>query len=273
MNDLNLLKLLLLFLLAWGPVRSAAHEFWLMPVSFDVAAGQPAEVALFVGENFSGERVAFAQGFVTRFTSHHAGKTRDLRSLLGAAPAGSVSLVPGGKGTHLLVVDTQPSEVELEASKFNDYLRIEGLDHVVRERSREGKSGQPARERYRRNVKSLVKVGAPGGKAWATRVGQKLEIVPQSDPSIATAGPVGFTVYYEGRPLANALLKCWFRDGGSLVSRSARTGLNGNASLLLDRPGAWIVSVVHMVPARDPRFDWDSYWANLSFQSGPRRPG
>jgi hypothetical protein len=47
---------------------------------------------------------------------------------------------------------------------------------------------------------------------------------------------------------------------------SART-VGGRASLVLDRPGLWLVKVVHMVPAPEGSgAEWESLWASLTFE-------
>ncbi|MNC93532.1 hypothetical protein D3C83_101840 [compost metagenome] len=51
-----------------------------------------------------------------------------------------------------------------------------------------------------------------------------------------------------------------------------RTDAMGQVTLPIDRPGAWLVRTVHMVPGSEvglPNVDWDSYWATFAFKPGP----
>ena len=134
-------------------------------------------------------------------------------------------------GTHLVAITTEPSEIVLPAEKFNDYLRAEGLAAVLRERARSGRSETPGRERYRRNIKTLVQVGARGDATFAARTGQRLEIMPRSDPARAHSGkPLAFTLLFDARPLPQALVKFWHRSGDRVQVLSATTDRNGQVA-------------------------------------------
>jgi hypothetical protein len=54
---------------------------------------------------------------------------------------------------------------------------------------------------------------------------------------------------------------------------SVRT-VGGRASLVLDRPGLWLVKAVHMVPAPEGSgAEWESLWASLTFELPAPVPG
>ena len=41
-----------------------------------------------------------------------------------------------------------------------------------------------------------------------------------------------------------------------------------SATHTMEKPGVWLVHVVHMVPASTGAdFDWRSYWASLTFET------
>ena len=51
------------------------------------------------------------------------------------------------------------------------------------------------------------------------------------------------------------------------VSIEARTDGRGRTDLRLDRPGVWMITAVHMVPAQESLgADWESLWASLTFE-------
>jgi uncharacterized GH25 family protein len=248
-----------------------AHEFWMLPDPPAPAAGQAVQLSLHVGEQFTGVPVAFTPELVAGFRHLRAGARTDVgvRTLPGAARP-DVRVPLDRPGTHLLVLDTHPSFIELEAEKFNEYLRQEGLLHVLKARERAGTSAQPGRERYRRNVKALVQVGGASDATFSQRTGQRLEIVPRADPfRLAAPAPLGFEVRFDGRPLRDALLKVWRRSGDSVTEVGAVTDRHGRASFTLPQAGTWMASVVHMVPTSEPGIDWDSYWGNLTFTLPP----
>ena len=101
----------------------------------------------------------------------------------------------------------------------------------------------------------------------ATPSGQRLEIMPLRNPLALRAGDaLALKIVFENRPLAGALVKAWHKHRGQLLLIRATTSLAGLVEFNLPYQGAWMVSVVHMVPVQgEEGVDWDSLWANLSF--------
>jgi uncharacterized GH25 family protein len=96
---------------------------------------------------------------------------------------------------------------------------------------------------------------------WSRILGHRLEIVPEVDPADgALGGAFRARVLFEGQPLAGALVQAF---PGPL---RAETDRDGRIRFDLPHGGAWLVSVVHMVPcASCGRSDWESAWASLTF--------
>ncbi|MRD47827.1 DUF4198 domain-containing protein [Caenimonas koreensis DSM 17982] len=264
----------LVFLLAsLAACAASAHEFWLLPDRFNAPVGSTVRLRMFVGEQFAGEQIGFYRALVAR--AHHYSATRDvdLTSTAPDVPVGDFAVALREPGTHLLAIDSQPSQIELEAGRFYAYLHDEGLDFVNEARAAAGKAAAPGRERYRRNIKTLVTAGGPGAsgtaadQTFARVTGQRLEIVPLSDPQRGGVGrDLAFRVLWEGKPLPNALVKFWQRSGAQSLLIRVVTDARGQATYTPPLAGTWMVSVVHMVPVTDsPDVDWDSYWGNLTF--------
>jgi hypothetical protein len=260
-------RILLTLLLVACALPARSHEFWLLPDRFALAAPGDIDLALAVGENFQGETVGFSSALLAQFQHISRAGRVDLRPQVGpegVAPSWRLALPR--PGTHLVAITTHPSEIELPADKFNEYLRTEGLDAVLRQRERSGRLQAPGRERYRRHIKTLVQVGAAGDATYGQRTGQRLELVPRSDPARARSGAaLGFELLFDGRPLAGALVKFWKR-GEPVRLLTARSDRQGRVAFAPPQPGTWMASVVHMVPVTDsPAHDWDSFWGNLTF--------
>jgi Domain of unknown function (DUF4198) len=273
-----------------GAAAAHAHEFWIEPVTQALSAGDSVRLALRVGEFFDGERVGISasQAVALRHVSQD-GSQRDLRALLPAAPVGELAVPLTTLGTHLIAYDSQPSEIELSADTFHAYLHDEGLDFIKAQRQAAGQAAEPGRERFRRHIKTLLAVGTdrsqagkPGqasrtatarspDKAWATRVGQRLEIMPLADPlRMKPGGSLAVQILFDDQPLAGALVRAWHRQSGQTMIIRARTSPDGKAEFTLPKAGGWMISVVQMVPATGPgangqRIDWDSHWGNLTF--------
>lgn len=262
-------RLPLLALLLFFGAAAHAHEFWVLPQQFTLPAAPAAiPLQLAVGENFAGEPVAFSRALVARLRRHSAAGATDLgETVAPGEPRPSLPLQLGRPGTHLVELTTHPSEITLSADKFHAYLHEEGLDHVIRSREAAGEANAPGRERYRRTIKTLVQVGPGLDDSFARRTGQKLELVPASHPARHAAGrDLGFQLLFDGRPLANALVKFWHRRGSQTLVVRTVTDAQGKVVVTPPWPGTWMASAVHMVRATDsPAHDWDSYWANFTF--------
>lgn len=258
----------LALLVTLGPAAGAAHEFWMLPGQFVVPPGGRTSLTLASGEDFRGQKVSFSAPVVAALRHYSPSGVVDLRSRVPATgEVRELALTLPEPGTHLVAFDTQPSSIVLPAGKFNAYLREEGLDSILKKREAAGKAQADGRERFHRNVKTLIQVGDRPGAAYKRRTGQRLEIVPMANPfSQRAGGKLGFQVLFDGKPLPNALLQAWHKQGGQTAIIKTQTDGRGRVGIVLPLPGAWMVSVVHMVPAKDARdHDWDSYWGNLTF--------
>lgn len=258
----------------WVSMPLHAHEFWLEPVAGPVAAGGSARLALRVGEFFEGELLGFSAQQTVALRQYSAAGMRDLQRLLPLrSVVATLDLPVPDPGTYLIAFDSQPNQIALSADRFHAYLHDEGLDFIKAQREANGSADKPGRERYRRHVKTLLRAAGVDPSAatpdmtWATRTGQRLEIVPLANPlALRPLDPLAVQVLFEGKPLAGALLKAWYKRDGQTLTVRATTAADGKATLTLPYAGAWMISVVHMVPAVGTRdIDWDSLWGNLSF--------
>ena len=281
---------LLLFLAVCVGVSSAriaqAHEFWFEPVTASLTAGDTARLDLRVGEFFEGEVMGFSATQTAALRQYSASGSKDLRALLPPPSRGAVAtlnLPLPAPGSYLFAFDSQPNQISLPAATFHAYLHDEGLDFIKTQREATGNAEKPGRERYRRHVKTLLRVGdtasagaapAIADKTYATRTGQRLEIVPSNDPLAMKPGDaLGLQVLFDDKPLAGALLKAWNRQGGQTLIIRAKTSVDGKATFNLPYAGGWMISVVHMVPATGAKdLDWDSLWGNLSFKLTATEP-
>ena len=270
-----------------GARVAQAHEFWFEPVTASLAAGDTARLDLRVGEFFEGEQMGFSAPQTAGLRQYSASGSKDLRALLPPPSRGAVAtlnLPLPAAGSYLFAFDSQPNQISLQADRFHAYLHDEGLDFIKTQREAAGTAETPGRERYRRHVKTLLRVGdaasagattaAAADKTYATRTGQRLEIVPSNDPLAMKPGDaLGLQVLFDDKPLAGALLKAWNRQGGQTLIIRAKTSVDGKAMFNLPYAGGWMISVVHMVPVKGAKdIDWDSLWGNLSFKLAPAEP-
>jgi uncharacterized GH25 family protein len=250
-----------------GSVSLLAHDMWIEPATFFPSSGQIVGVKLRVGEDLLGDPIGRSATLINEFIVQDPAGRHPVIGREGSDPAGFIrASMPG---LQIIGYRSNASAVELEAAKFNQYLKEEGLDAVAAARARRNETGKRVRELFSRHAKSLVLTG-PATEAQADRaLGFPLELVAERNPYALRAGqelPVRLT--YEGRPLAGALVVA-FNRLNPMEKLTARSDADGRVRFSVKDKGVWLVKAVHMVPApADANADWVSYWASLTFELG-----
>ncbi|MBM4197965.1 MAG: DUF4198 domain-containing protein [Gammaproteobacteria bacterium] len=252
-------------------IPAAAHDFWIEPAAYTPAVGATVPLTLRVGENFSGTSQPYVRDWFIDFSVNSAAGRVAVTGFAGDDPAATIVL----KSPGLVVIgySSTRSFVNLEAERFNAYLRAEGLQRIEEQRRQRGESGSSGREYYSRCAKSLLRVGAgtPPGATTSLHdrpLGYALELVPQADPYLLVPGErLPLALLYRGKPLEGALVIAFTAETPTRRVE-LRTGRDGMVKLPLDRAGRWLVKAVHMIPmpAGDPVADWESFWASLTFE-------
>ena len=244
-----------------------AHDMWMEPSTFSPAAGDIVSVRLRVGQDLLGDPIPRDPALVNQFVFEDASGRKPLVGRDGADPAGFLRV--SAPGVVVIGYRSNPSQVELTAEKFNQYLKEEGLEAVAALRARRNETGAKARELFSRCAKSLVLSGLPNDAQGDRTLGFPLELVAERNPYAIRAGqdlPVRLT--YQSRPLAGALVVAMNRLNPS-EKLTARTDADGRVRLQLRRSGMWLIKAVHMLPAPAGALaDWESYWASLTFEFG-----
>ena len=99
------------------------------------------------------------------------------------------------------------------------------------------------------HAKALVIVGDAAASSplrWS-ELGQRLEIVPQSDPVqlIRGGGELEVQVLWEREPLAGVSVEAVLRDGARQAAQVATTDEIGVVRFDLQRRGFWVICVEH----------------------------
>jgi uncharacterized GH25 family protein len=170
------------------------------------------------------------------------------------------------EGTHWVGLERDRKTIRLEAAKFNEYLKEEGLDSILDQRRLAKEDDRPGRERYSRYIKCLIQCGN-GDRCWEKTLGHRLEIVPLADPnSIKVGSTLKVRVQFEGKPLADVAVFALHRKDEKTSTDRQRTNAEGIATFRLTDAGPWLVRLVHMrrCPDREEA-DWESFWGAMSF--------
>jgi len=260
------------FLGVMGTVSLAiAHEFWLFPTHFFPKSGENVSVSINVGEDYLGERWGGGSRRVQRLRlitqkgeKNLTATVVQMDSLVKLQPLTLTEI-----GTHILVLETNSSFIELEPQKFTDYLKEDGLDNAIDYRQKNGETKKNGRELYRRCAKTVMQVGTVKGSEITKPMDLAIDIIPQQNPySLPKGSTLTCQFLYENKPLKKALVRCWRRVNGKTELEIKRSDADGKATFDLPKKGnaAYMVSVVHMVRlTNNPKADWQSTWGSLTF--------
>src|SRR5262249_21274410 len=161
----------------------------------------------------------------------------------GSDPAGLVRMAAPG----LLIVGyrSNPSPIVLPATKFNQYLKEEGLEAIADLRARQNQTGKDAREVFSRCAKSLLSSGIPTDAEADRALGFPLELITLKNPYTLQSGEeLPVSLMYAGRPLPGALVVAMNRMNPA-AKLIARTDKNGRVAFRLAESGMWLIKAVH----------------------------
>ncbi len=103
--------------------------------------------------------------------------------------------------------------------------------------------------RYEKFTKTYLNASA-GDKRFAEPVGQKLEIVPLTNPAAAKAGSeMQFKVLYDGKPLSTAIWATYdgFSKRENTYAYYTEADAQGILHVKITAPGVWMVRAAHTV--------------------------
>jgi uncharacterized GH25 family protein len=259
----------------------AAHDFWLEPSTFAPGVDEAVRIHLRIGERFAGESLARNGSLIEKFVIVGPSGERPVPGRDGMDPAGLVRL--DAPGIWFVGYRSRPSAVELTPEKFEQYLREEGLEHIIQERVARKETLLPVRERFSRSVKSLLRYGGDQAvQGYDRALGMTLEFVLDADPAVASGGRVPVRLLRDGRPLPGALVVAYRRDSSATVPGSASQGKANESQealrartdkdgriLLPVSSGVWLLKSVYMErAAAGSGADWESVWSALTFMVG-----
>ena len=259
----------LTLVLAWSQ-GAAAHPFWIQPQRFWLAVDATAPMTLQVGAGSERQRSQLPPRRVLRFdATAPGGEALDLRPALTlGAPSADGVLSFTRPGAYVVTLRSDANALShLSAVRFNAYAREEGLTPALETRAAQGLLNIDASERYSRQAKALVQVGDGVAQDAVMRpVGLTLEIVPEVSPYASPrAATLPVRVFYEGQPLAGALVKMTDLAHDAAPLEQRRTDAEGRAGFAMPGGGAWRLDVVWTKPLVDEGVDFETVFSSLSF--------
>ena len=184
-----------------------------------------------------------------------------------AEPQSTITVTVGRAGTYVLGAAVAPRLIEMTAEEFNAYLKEDGIEQALAERTATGRLHQPAKERYAKYVKAIFQVGETRSATFNTVLGHHAEIVPIENPySLRTGRTLGVRALVMGKPLARYAIFAGGHDGkADIPVQRLVTDAEGIARVALTQRGSWYVKFIHMEELSRGDVTHESRWATLSF--------
>lgn len=257
-----------LLLSAW-----LAHDLYLMPERFRAGASEKVTVAFHNGDDFPvPDRPPRLANILDAALRSRAGSSA-FENLRDDGKVLRAEVNMPAQGGAVLAFRTRPNFIELEAGKFEEYLRHEGLTAVIAWRAKNGESASAGRERYSKYVKSILHVNPAPGEAdgfFKQPAGLAIEIVPLKDPAkLAAGGELPVQLLVRGRPAADLQVEmAWLAPDGKPQRKVAgRTAKDGKLAIPIASRGVWKLHSVYMERCQEPAVaDWESLWTSLTFE-------
>ncbi len=252
-----------------------AHDFWIVPDAFQVAAGARLSLRGQSGSNFprsasatTPDRVADARVI----GSDHDEAIRDL------TVSGNSLLIrhrPTGAGQRVIAVALTERRSRVAPTQLKRYIAIEGAPELAERYEREGRyPTDSVTQVTAKFAKTMVEIGKGGPRAFAKRAGHPLELVPLNDPfALAIGDTLRVQLLYRGTPLAGVHLRAGrAADTVATASQTSdavlETSADGIALLVVKAGGLWNIRTLYAAPRAADGATWELYFATLVFPVG-----
>lgn len=247
-------------------ISLSAHDLYLRLQSYQPVAGAKVRLEFHNGDQFPASEVPVKVERLRDTRVVGGAAFQDLR-IEGTATVADI-IAPNVPGLFAVTARTIRNFIQLEATKFEDYLKHEGLAALVEWRKQHGETMKPGREFYSKYAKALGYVGSPGGE-FATPAGLAIEFVPMANPYTLRPGqPLPVRVLFRGQPQAGLAVAVAHAGGGRVSNRVVGvTNAQGEIAVPLTGAGLWKLHTIMMERTADTKdADWESFWASFTFE-------
>lgn len=247
-----------------------AHDLFLKPTSFFVKVNEKISIPVMNGTFQTSEgAVAFARLTDVSLVAPSGARTHPVEGdLTKNESMAFLNITPKEAGNYIAGISTMWRESGLPADEFNKYLPAEGIPDILENRTRDGELDKDAKYRYSKYVKTIFQAGNKATDNYKTILGYAVEIVPQQNPyKLKKGSSLDILCLKDGKPLAGQIVTTGYEAGGKLLGEtSARTDKDGIMKVQLTGAGKWYAKFINMVKIDDPKLNYESKWATLTFE-------
>lgn len=257
-----------------------AHDFWIVPSAFIVAAGGTIEIRGQTGIRFPQSVSAVAPERVADARVIGASDEEKISDLSVKDSSLILRHKPTSSGQRIIAVALVSRASRTTPANLKRYIALEGNAELAERYEREGAYPKmdSLTQRAAKYAKTFVEIGSRGPRAFARTAGHALELVPVNDPSAVRAGDsLAVRLLFRGQPVAGAHLHAGAAPQsppnatvGTVQQEkdlSVVTGSDGVARIPLARGGLWNVRTLHAAPAAGAaKSEWEVAFATLVFE-------
>lgn len=248
---------------------AAAHEFWIEPLAYQVAAEGRLEADIVNGEAFAGAKLPYLPQRFAHFVVFAGTEAARIQGRPGDLPA--LQQDPLAEGLNIVAYEANNATVNYETwEKFQNFVNHKDFGDVLSQHRARGLSEENFGEVYSRYSKTLIGVGTSEGSD--RRVGLETEIVALTNPyTDDITNGFSVQVFYRTDVRADTQVEVFEKaENGTVAISLYRTNAEGIATFPV-RPGHRYM--VDAVVLREPTAElaattgtvWETLWANLTF--------
>ncbi len=246
-------------------IACIAQESWLQPNKFHCNNGERLGISFLAGKDFIGQP-SLANAQVADFKLHEISAVSDLLDSVRADPGEGLKYTVKAEGTYLFSLQSNSILHEFTADTFNMMLKDYELDAVRNLRQKSNVVNAPARVNQQLFEKLLIQVGDQRDETYKKVIGWPVEIIPDGNPMWLKVGDqVRFRILFDNKPIFGVRAKVWNRYDNRTTLQNIYTQQDGTIEVRISSPGPWMVTVMKMIPSREPGVDWHSYQGSFVF--------
>jgi uncharacterized GH25 family protein len=247
-----------------------AHDLFLKPNSFFAKINQKISISVMNGTFQTSEgAVSFARLTDVSVVAPSGNRTNQKEAdFTKNETTAFLNLEPKEAGNYIVGLSTMWRENSLPAKEFNEYLVGEGIPDILEDRKRDKELETDGRYRYSKYVKTILQVGNKQTDNYKTVLGYAVEMIPQANPyKLKKGNTIEILCLKDGKPLAGQPVLTGYESGGRLAAeKSVRSDAKGIIKIKLDGAGRWYAKFINMVKVDDPKLNYESKWATLTFE-------
>lgn len=247
-----------------------AHDLFLKPDNFFTKVNGKITISVMNGTFQESEGVVnFARLTDVSVLAPSGGRTNPKETDFTKSETTSfLNLAPAESGNYVVGLSTAWRENQLAAKEFNEYLVLEGMPNVLEDRKRDKELEIDGRYRYSKYVKTIFQVGNKQTDNYKTPLGYAVEMIPQQNPyKLKKGNTIEILCLKDGKPLVGQPVSTGYeKNGKHTPGENLTSDANGLIRVKLVGGGKWYAKFINMVKISDPKLNYESKWATLTFE-------